>query len=190
MTGGDREANAVRTFINAAIDTYYPERLLVPRDYFKGKKILDVGCGPLPCALAFTDCQVYGLDQLLDRYRRLGFPLDTYPSRMTYVVGGAESMPFADAAFDAVISVNAIDHVDDFPKAAAEMRRVLRPDGILRMEVHYHPPNICEPWCLDDEVILRHFGQLVLRKVHERLAEDYECVFSEDEKLVVWCSRE
>ena len=35
-------------------------------------------------------------------------------------------MPFEDGFFDAVISVNAIDHVNDFAETAKEIKRVLK----------------------------------------------------------------
>jgi ubiquinone/menaquinone biosynthesis C-methylase UbiE len=41
----------------------------------------------------------------------------------------AQSIPFADASFDALIANHMLYHVPDRPKALSEIRRVLRPDG-------------------------------------------------------------
>jgi ubiquinone/menaquinone biosynthesis C-methylase UbiE len=41
----------------------------------------------------------------------------------------AQALPFADDSFDAVIANHMLYHVPDRPKAFAEIRRVLRPDG-------------------------------------------------------------
>jgi ubiquinone/menaquinone biosynthesis C-methylase UbiE len=41
--------------------------------------------------------------------------------------GGAGQIPFPDAYFDVVCSLNSLDHVDDFDKVAAEIIRVLAP---------------------------------------------------------------
>ncbi|MCM3886852.1 class I SAM-dependent methyltransferase [Frankia sp. R82] len=49
------------------------------------------------------------------------------------VEGDALALPFADATFDVVMSVCAIEHFDDGPAALAEMSRVLRPGGDLVM---------------------------------------------------------
>lgn len=49
------------------------------------------------------------------------------------VQGDALRLPFADGAFDAVMSVCAIEHFRDGPCALGEMARVLRPGGRLVM---------------------------------------------------------
>lgn len=43
----------------------------------------------------------------------------------------AQTLPFADGCFDAVIANHMLYHVPDRARALAEMRRVLRPDGKL-----------------------------------------------------------
>jgi len=145
----------------------YPRLIQLPTDYFQNMKILDIGCGPLPFALAFTDCEIYGIDPLLDMYRRMGFPVDEYSKRLTYVSCPAENMPFEDEFFDAIISVNAIDHVDDLAQVASEISRVLRPGGIVRFWIEYHTPRILEPWSIDDATIIRYFGRLGIKKISE-----------------------
>jgi SAM-dependent methyltransferase len=47
----------------------------------------------------------------------------------TLKVGDATSMEFGDGAFDFVYSYHALEHIPDFRRALAEMRRVLRPKG-------------------------------------------------------------
>jgi len=151
VTGYTPRENAILTYRNAVMDRY-PSVLRIPTGYFVGKRVLDVGAGPLGLALAFRGTEVYGLDPLADEYEALGFPVRRYDSRYTSVAAGAESIPFPDGFFDAVISVNAIDHVDSFPATAKEISRVLRPDGILRIQIHYHRPTIAEPRELNDGV--------------------------------------
>ena len=181
--------NAVRTWAAADINKYLGH-LLVPDDHFADKKLLDVGCGPIPYALAFIDCLIWGLDPLVQHYRQMGFPLDRYSDRLTYLCGAVESIPVRDSFFDAVIAVNSIDHVDDFNAAAQEISRVLKPRGVLRLEVHYHPPTTAEPWQLDDGAVLKHLGSLGIEKVHERpYTELYpEASHRRDEKLVIWAN--
>jgi 2-polyprenyl-3-methyl-5-hydroxy-6-metoxy-1,4-benzoquinol methylase len=55
-----------------------------------------------------------------------------------YVVSPGPGLPFAAAAFDAVLNCGVLEHVADEPAALAELRRVLRPGGRL---FTYHLPN-------------------------------------------------
>lgn len=50
---------------------------------------------------------------------------------MTAVRAQAEALPFATASFDRILVVDAFHHFADQPLAAAEMVRVLKPDGRL-----------------------------------------------------------
>ena len=47
------------------------------------------------------------------------------------VVADEDRLPFADASFDLVVSVGGLASVSDLPGALAQMRRVLRPDGLF-----------------------------------------------------------
>ena len=48
-----------------------------------------------------------------------------------FVQADARAMPFADAAFDAAWSIWVLEHVPNPEMALAEMRRVLKPNGLL-----------------------------------------------------------
>jgi SAM-dependent methyltransferase len=187
------EASAGVTTVAVSLDRY-PDALKIPRDHFAGKTILDLGCGPYPLSIAFEDCHIVGLDPLVREYEATGFPLAEFADRVTFVRGFAEDMPFASHSFDAIISVNAIDHVDDFAAAAREISRVLKKDGVLRMQVHYHAPTELEPNALGDEEILAHLGHLGITKVSEEEAAipargpDSIPANAPDERLVVWAN--
>lgn len=49
------------------------------------------------------------------------------------VLGGAQDIPFPDGSFDAVIVSDAFHHFPDQDAAVREIRRVLRPGGVLVM---------------------------------------------------------
>lgn len=63
------------------------------------------------------------------RARKLGVELDL-------IDGVAEALPFADCAFDTVVSPFLLCSVGDMAAALAEFRRVLRPDGELLVLEH------------------------------------------------------
>lgn len=151
----------------ANIGSRYTYCLEIPKDYFRGMRILDVGCGPVPYSLELTDCEIWGIDPLIDMYKRLNLPMDKYSDRYTVVSAPAESMPFEDNFFDAIISVNAIDHVDDLPSVAGEITRVLRPGGIFIFWAELHSSRLVEPWHIDDEIVKAYFGHLTIKENNE-----------------------
>ncbi|MBZ0266008.1 class I SAM-dependent methyltransferase [bacterium] len=53
-------------------------------------------------------------------------------------IGDGCEMPFKDATFDLVYSVNTLHHVASLEKFAAEINRILRPNGMAVL-AHQHP---------------------------------------------------
>jgi SAM-dependent methyltransferase len=47
-------------------------------------------------------------------------------------------LSFRDRSFDAVVSLDVLEHVPDFRRALAEFARVLRPDGVLVLSVPFY----------------------------------------------------
>ncbi len=177
---------ALLTWLDVHQKPKYLQDLMLGTDAFTGLKVLDIGSGPLPSALAFEDAEVYCLDPLLRRYIEAGFPTDLY-DRARFVCGSAESVPFPNSYFDVVISVNAIDHVDDFEQAAQEIGRVMKPGGKLRLHVHYHPGTIAEPIELNDARMAKAFDwEPSFRKISESKSKRGTTLTLPDEFFTVW----
>ena len=70
-------------------------------------------------------------------YGRNVLNLDIAPGPAIHVVGVAESLPFRDETFDAVVFQAVLEHVFDARKALAEIARVLLPGGLLLIEVPF-----------------------------------------------------
>lgn len=93
----------------------------------RGCRILDVGCGPGSVLMQLTrafEVEGVGIDassKMIEVGRREAPEIEFH-------VGRAEQLPFGDATFDAVLSRMVIHHLER-PRAFAEMRRVLRPNG-------------------------------------------------------------
>jgi SAM-dependent methyltransferase len=62
--------------------------------------------------------------------------------RKPFVCAPAESLPFPDGRFDGIWSYAVLEHVENPENALAEMRRVLKPGGILILA----PAWQCRPW--------------------------------------------
>jgi len=148
----------------------YLEALQVPSAHFAGRRVLEIGCGPLVPILAFSGCERHAVDPLVTNYIKAGFPLFDLP--VTTVTAPAEHLPYPDGYFDAVISVNALDHVDDFELALAEFQRVLRPGGEVRLEIEYHRPTVTEPIEVTPERLVKAFSRCELTQVVERSGLD------------------
>ena len=163
----------------------YLEDLQLSPDSFQGMKLLDIGSGPMPSATCFKGCRIFCLEPLLAKYLEVGFPLHYYEN-VTFIHGVSERIPVEDSFFDAVISVNAIDHVDDIRKTAAEIKRILKPDGLFRMHVHYHSSTKCEPIMLDDHIFQELFGWCTNLAKVKTSKRNFSTTLPDNESFVLW----
>lgn len=104
-----------------------------------GQRILDVGCGTgslaVQIARAIPGARVTGLDpdpKALARARRKAAEAGV---EVTFEEGFGDALPFADGAFDRVVSSFMFHHLDDPVKRGMlrEVRRVLAPGGELHL---------------------------------------------------------
>ena len=102
----------------------------------RGKRLLDVGCGNGAQTLRLLDRfeATVGLDVVPEHLEvlRAHVPEDV-PCRAVWYDGGR--IPFDDASFDAVLSIETLEHVDDEMSTLGEMFRVLEPGGVLVVSV-------------------------------------------------------
>jgi SAM-dependent methyltransferase len=69
-------------------------------------------------------------------------PAACSPARITVVDGAAEQLPFPDAHFDAIVVCLVLCSVGSMPQVLAELRRVLRPGGELRLVEHVRSDRV------------------------------------------------
>lgn len=119
----------------------------------KDLKILDLGCGMggLSTALALEGAKVTSLDYNaayceITRLRGQRYDLNFRP-----VNAAGENLPFASGAFDIVICMDVLEHVQQPEKLLAEVSRVLGPEGLLYItainryafnDPHYHVKGV------------------------------------------------
>ena len=99
-------------------------------------RILDLGCGPanlwvenldrIPAGwdITLTDFSLGMVEQAQENLNNCG-------RHFAFRLVDAQSIPYDDASFDAVIANHMLYHVPDRAKALTEIRRVLRPSGRL-----------------------------------------------------------
>jgi ubiquinone/menaquinone biosynthesis C-methylase UbiE len=109
-------------------DIRWTRTLWVYENVRRGSSVLDLGCGGgLLALLKRKDVKLAGVDISSDcvlTSRRNGYDA-TYVARLT-------ALPFIDQSFDYVVSLDVMGHIEFAEKDAvlAEIRRVLRPDGV------------------------------------------------------------
>ncbi len=108
-------------------------------DAFKGKRLLEVGCGMGTDLLQFARggaiCTGVDLTPRSVEISSLHFGL--YDMRADFVLGDGERLPFADESFDVVYSNGVLHHTPDTAQAVREVHRVLRPGGIARVMLYH-----------------------------------------------------
>ena len=97
-------------------------------------RILDIGCGTGDLSLAFSGLgPVIGCDFCHPMLRiGAGKIMRSRLSRPVALLGAdALMLPFADASFDVVVSAFVLRNLADIDGGVREMRRILRPGGVM-----------------------------------------------------------
>lgn len=107
------------------------EERLSKNNISPGAKILDVGCGAglATNPLAKKSYKVTGVD-LAEGALEEAKKRDETKS-VNYICANALSLPFENESFDAVISLDFLEHVDEPEKVVKEISRVLKPGGLF-----------------------------------------------------------
>ncbi len=66
--------------------------------------------------------------------------------RHTDVVADAHALPFDDECFNAIVVMNAFEHYREPHKVAAELHRILKPDGRIHIRTAFLQPLHEKPW--------------------------------------------
>lgn len=138
----------------------------------EGQSVVEIGAGPYPAVAAAPAWRrAVAVDPLAKAYAREGL-LPAACARVTYLEARGEDVPLPSAFADLVIIENALDHVSDPEAVVAEIRRLLRPGGLLwvlvdlstyRDEMHPHP--------FDEERIGRLLREAGFEVVRDRVSD-------------------
>ena len=103
------------------IGVFFDECFDLPAD----GRVLDAGCGPgnyLPALVERVRSAI-----ALDIAHVRAAAIELVPA----LVGDVQALPFADGTFDAALAMHMLYHVPDIPAGVRELRRVVRPGGVL-----------------------------------------------------------
>ena len=114
--------------------------------------VLDLGCGEgrhiIHACLEHNILGV-GVDLALPDLQKAQekfIPFAEYNSQSQFSVlqSDATKLPFADASFDKIICSEVLEHIENYPAVIQEIKRLLKPDGVLAISVpRAWPEKIC-----------------------------------------------
>jgi ubiquinone/menaquinone biosynthesis C-methylase UbiE len=118
-------------------------RSLMEFDNFRGKRLLEIGCGLGTDLLQFAragaiatgvDLTAASIELVRKRFALEGIPVDAQ-------VADAEHLPFGNNTFDVVYSFGVLHHTPNTQKSIDEVYRVLKPGGRILIML-YHKNSI------------------------------------------------
>jgi len=110
--------------------------------FFKGKSVLEIGSGPFGFFSGlermnpdYLPEELVVVDALLDFYQQFKLS-DMMPEKAIRLETVGEDIPLPDETFDAIVTTNTLDHVQDYDALLRESRRLLKEGGTLLFSVH------------------------------------------------------
>lgn len=135
----------------------------------KGSKVLDIGCNDgtfIQLLKDKRDCDVTGVDiseKLVEEAKAKG---------LNVILADAENLPFEDGTFDYVTCMEVFSHLTDINVALSEIKRVLKPKGVLLGSV---PHKILDIYGWHDRRLHRIFFEEDL--IRQKLKTEFQDVF-------------
>lgn len=117
--------------VHGSIALEHLHRYLAAKALVSGKAVLDIACGEGygSAMLAETAAGVTGveIDEAVIDHARQRYD----QANLSFAYGTCAAIPMASDTVDVVVSFETIEHHDDHQAMMQEVKRVLRPDGVL-----------------------------------------------------------
>ncbi|OHB76733.1 MAG: hypothetical protein A2Z34_02755 [Planctomycetes bacterium RBG_16_59_8] len=151
----------IDTYHRGKRDAAWCARLFIRDDEFlsasshpQGEKtfFVEIGPGPIPRLTWFEATIRVGIDALAEHYdSAFGDP----PCPINFLSAHTEAIPLANESVDALLCVNALDHVGNMSLTLSELWRILKPNGLFFLGVLYDssPLSCEEPHVVDREFL-------------------------------------
>lgn len=127
----------------ADLDQYHFEKLhhllrLVDFDAWRGRAVLDVGCGAGVEVVRFAraGAATFGVDLSEQAVGLSRLNIGHQHLRAALSVADGEALPFPDNSFDYVFAHGVVQYAADDRRVVAECHRVLKPGGVVLFQVY------------------------------------------------------
>lgn len=148
MTVATDSRKLERMLVNEA-DMAARRRVRVVLEYLEmapGDRVLDCGCGLgwfLKVIGELTECSLFGTDFDAPRLRTAAKEMG---ARAPVAASDILHMPYGDATFDKIVLSEVLEHVPDDRGALLEVKRILKPGGLVAITVPNHDyPLLWDP---------------------------------------------
>jgi glycosyltransferase involved in cell wall biosynthesis/SAM-dependent methyltransferase len=161
--------------VEGNIELEHRHRYLFARELCRGKDVLDLasGEGYGSAMLSSIANSVVGVDIARDAVKH---SQQTYLQKnLRFMVSSCAEIPLPDASIDVVVSFETLEHHDQHEEMMAEVKRVLRPDGLLIISTPDKYRYSVEPGYKNEfhvKELFRHEFEGLLRK-HFAIASFY-----------------
>lgn len=114
----------------------------IDTSYFKDKTVLEIGSGPFGFFAGVSQINKEHLpenliisDSLMNFYQKFEMS-NLIPENAIRLQAPGEDIPLPDDTFDIILTNNTIDHAEDCDKFLLEIKRLLKPNGVLLFSSH------------------------------------------------------
>jgi ubiquinone/menaquinone biosynthesis C-methylase UbiE len=154
-TGGILYPEGTKEYFEAVAQNRFKKEFwiadFVNFERWNGKNVLEIGCGAGSDLVKFAErgADITGIDLSTKSIELTLKRLEVYGLNGKAIEADTENLPFGDNTFDCVASIGVLHHTTDMAKAISEVRRVLKPNGEIRIMLYHKPSIVClQMWVL------------------------------------------